>query len=105
MQMMGYQTSFMQMTCINLLASPDFTEKRIAYSALSLVIDSTSQVISHFNNKKGFTQCREISMEVYNLIETAEDSNVKKKRVAPLWLLLKIAQKQSILIRIKSLFY
>ena len=44
-------------------------------------------------------------MEVYNLIETAEDSNVKKKRVAPLWLLLKIAQKQSILIRIKSLFY
>ena len=45
MQMMGYQTSFMQMSCINLLASSDFTEKRIAYSALPLVIDSTSQVL------------------------------------------------------------
>ena len=103
MQMMGYQTSFMQMSCINLLASSDFTEKRIAYSALSLVIDSTSQVLllatstikKDLQNKDNPDiqalalnaigdvctpdMCREISMEVANLIETAEDSNVKKK--------------------------
>ena len=103
MQMMGYQTSFMQMSCINLLASPDFTEKRIAYSALSLVIDSTSQVLllatstikKDLQNKENPDiqalalnsigdvctpdMCREISMEVANLIENSEDSNVKKK--------------------------
>ena len=103
MQMMGYQTSFMQMSCINLLASPDFTEKRIAYSALSLVIDSTSQVLLLATStiKKDLQNrdnpdiqalalnavgdvctpdmCREISMEVANLIQNAEDSNVKKK--------------------------
>ena len=103
MQMMGYQTSFMQMSCINLLASPDFTEKRIAYSALSLVIDSTSQVLllatstikKDLQNKDNPDiqalalnavgdvctpdMCREISMEVANLISNAEDPNVKKK--------------------------
>ena len=103
MQMMGYQTSFMQMSCINLLASSDFTEKRIAYSALPLVIDSTSQVLllatstikKDLQNKENPDiqalalnavgdvctpdMCREISMEVANLIQNGEDSNVKKK--------------------------
>ena len=103
MQMMGYQTSFMQMTCINLLASTDFTEKRIAYSALPLVIDSTSQVLllatstikKDLQNKENPEiqalalnaigdvctpdMCREISMEVSNIIQNAQDSNVKKR--------------------------
>ena len=103
MQMMGYQTSFMQMSCINLLASSDFTEKRIAYSALPLVIDSTSQVLllatstikKDLQNRENPDiqalalnavgdvctpdMCREISMEVANLISSGEDANVKKK--------------------------
>ena len=103
MQMMGYQTSFMQMSCINLLASSDFTEKRIAYSALPLVIDSTSQVLLLATStiKKDLQNrdnpeiqalalnavgdvctpdmCREISMEVANIIQNTEDSNVKKR--------------------------
>ena len=103
MQMMGYQTSFMQMSCINLLASSDFTEKRIAYSALPLVIDSTSQVLLLATStiKKDLQNrdnpeiqalalnavgdvctpdmCREISMEVANIIQNSEDANVKKR--------------------------
>ena len=103
MQMMGYQTSFMQMPCINLLASSDFTEKRIAYSALSLVIDSTSQVLLLATStiKKDLQNrdnpeiqalalnaigdvctpdmCREVSMEVANIIQNTEDPNVKKR--------------------------
>ena len=103
MQMMGYQTSFMQMSCINLLASSDFTEKRIAYSALPLVIDSTSQVLLLATStiKKDLQNrdnpeiqalalnavgdvctpdmCREISMEVANIIQNTEDPNVKKR--------------------------
>jgi hypothetical protein len=103
MQMMGYQTSFMQMSCINLLASSDFTEKRIAYSALSLVIDSTSQVLllatstikKDLQNKDSTEiqalalnaigdvctpdMCRELGMEVANLIQNTGDSNVKKR--------------------------
>ena len=103
MQMMGYQTSFMQMSCINLLASSDFTEKRIAYSALSLVIDNTSQVLLLATStiKKDLQNrdnpeiqalalnaigdvctpdmCRELSMEVANIIQNTEDPNVKKR--------------------------
>ena len=103
MQMMGYQTSFMQMSCINLLASSDFTEKRIAYSALPLVIDTTSQVLllatstikKDLQNRENPEiqalalnsvgdictpdMCREISMEVSNIIQNTEDSNVKKR--------------------------
>ena len=113
MQMMGYQTSFMQLSCINLLASPDYTEKRIAYSALSLVIDSTSQVLllatstikKDLQNKDNPEiqalalnavgdvctpdMCREISMEVSNIIQNAEDSNVKKKAACAAVIIIK----------------
>ena len=111
--MMGYQTSFMQLSCINLLASPDYTEKRIAYSALSLVIDSTSQVLllatstikKDLQNKDNPEiqalalnavgdvctpdMCREISMEVSNIIQNAEDSNVKKKAACAAVIIIK----------------
>ena len=113
MQMMGYQTSFMQLSCINLLASTDFTEKRIAYSALPLVIDSTSQVLLLATStiKKDLQNrdnpeiqalalnaigdvctpdmCREISMEVANIIQNAEDSNVKKKAACAAVIIIK----------------
>ena len=113
MQMMGYQTSFMQMSCINLLASSDFTEKRIAYSALPLVIDSTSQVLllatstikKDLQNKDNPDiqalalnavgdvctpdMCREISMEVANLISNGEDANVKKKAACAAVIIIK----------------
>ena len=113
MQMMGYQTSFMQLSCINLLASPDYTEKRIAYSALSLVIDSTSQVLllatstikKDLQNKDNPEiqalalnavgdvctpdMCREISMEVSNIIQNTEDSNVKKKAACAAVIIIK----------------
>ena len=103
MEMIGYQTSFMQMSCINLLASQDFTEKRILYSALPLVIDSTSQalLLATSTIKKDLQNsdnpeiqalalngvgdvctpdmCREISKEVANIIQNTEDSNVKKR--------------------------
>ena len=103
MQMMGYQTSFMQLSCINLLASPDFTEKRIAYSALPLVIDTTSQVLllatstikKDLQNKDNpeiqalalnaigdvctADMCRELSTEVASIIKNSDDSNVKKR--------------------------
>ena len=113
MQMMGYQTSFMQMSCINLLASSDFTEKRIAYSALPLVIDSTSQVLllatstikKDLQNKENPDiqalalnavgdvctpdMCREISMEVANLISNGEEANVKKKAACAAVIIIK----------------
>ena len=103
----------MQLSCINLLASPDYTEKRIAYSALSLVIDSTSQVLllatstikKDLQNKDNPEiqalalnavgdvctpdMCREISMEVSNIIQNAEDSNVKKKAACAAVIIIK----------------
>ena len=102
MQMMGYQTSFMQLSCINLLASKNYTEKRIAYSALSMVIDENSKILllATATIKKDLTSdnqddialalnsigdictpdmCRELSYEVVNIIKTFEDPNIKKK--------------------------
>ena len=97
--MMGYQTSFMQMSCINLLASSDFTEKRIAYSALPLVIDSTSQVLllatstikKDLQNKENpdIQALGEISMEVANLISNGEEANVKKKAACAAVIIIK----------------
>lgn len=102
MQMMGYQTSFMQLSCINLLASKNYTEKRMAYSALSLVMDETSKILLLATGtiKKDLASeektsialalnaigdvctpdmCRELSPEVGNIIKTNNDPNIKKK--------------------------
>lgn len=43
--MLGYPTSFIQMTCVNLLASGKFTDKRIAYVALCVLMDERSEVL------------------------------------------------------------
>ncbi len=43
--MLGYPTSFIQMTCVNLLASNKFTDKRIAYVALCVIMDEKSEVL------------------------------------------------------------
>ena len=43
--MLGYQTSFIQMTCVNLLSSQKFSEKRMAYIALCLLLDEKSEVL------------------------------------------------------------
>ena len=45
MHMLGYPTSFIQMTCVNLLASNKFTDKRIAYVALCVIMDEKSEVL------------------------------------------------------------
>ena len=103
MQMMGYQTSFMQLSCINLLASKDFQEKRIAYSALSLVCDYSSQVLllATASIKKDLENiespesialalnaigdictkdmCNELGTTVANLLSSTNDCNIKKK--------------------------
>jgi AP-1 complex subunit gamma-1 len=43
--MLGYPTSFIHMTCVNLLASSKFTDKRIAYVALCVLMDERSEVL------------------------------------------------------------
>lgn len=43
--MLGYPTSFIQMTCVNLLSSSRFTDKRIAYVALCVLMDEKSEVL------------------------------------------------------------
>jgi AP-1 complex subunit gamma-1 len=45
MHMLGYPTSFIQMTCVNLLASSKFSDKRIAYVALCVLMDERSEVL------------------------------------------------------------
>jgi AP-1 complex subunit gamma-1 len=45
MHMLGYQTSFINVTCINLLASSKFSDKRVAYIALCVLMDETSDIL------------------------------------------------------------
>lgn len=43
--MLGFETSFIEMTCVNLLSSSNFTEKRIAYVALCVLMDEKRDVL------------------------------------------------------------
>lgn len=43
--MLGFETSFIEMTCVNLLSSTNFTEKRIAYVALCVLMDEKRDVL------------------------------------------------------------
>ena len=43
--MLGYPTNFIHMTCVNLLASGKYSDKRIAYVALCVLMDERSEVL------------------------------------------------------------
>ena len=43
--MLGIETSFIEMTCVTLLSSNNFTEKRIAYIALCVLMDEKRDVL------------------------------------------------------------
>jgi AP-1 complex subunit gamma-1 len=43
--MLGYPTNFIHMTCVNLLASSKYSDKRIAYVALCVLMDERSEVL------------------------------------------------------------
>jgi AP-1 complex subunit gamma-1 len=45
MQMMGYNTNFIHVNCVNLLASNNFTEKRTAYLSICSIMDEQSEVL------------------------------------------------------------
>ena len=45
MHMLGYPTTFIHMTCVNLLASSKFHDKRVAYVALCVLMDEKSEVL------------------------------------------------------------
>ncbi|MCQ2973100.1 MAG: AP-1 complex subunit gamma [archaeon] len=45
MSLMGYPTEFIQMTCISLLASPNFTQKRLAYLGICMLLDEKSEIL------------------------------------------------------------
>jgi AP-1 complex subunit gamma-1 len=43
--LLGYPTQFGQIECIKLVASPNFTEKRIGYLGLSQLLDESSEIL------------------------------------------------------------
>ena len=45
MSLMGYQTQFIHMTCLGLLASNNFTQKRLAYLGICMLLDENSEVL------------------------------------------------------------
>ena len=45
MSLMGYKTEFIQMTCLTLLASQNFTEKRLAYLGLCMLLNENSEIL------------------------------------------------------------
>ena len=45
MSLMGYQTEFIHMTCISLLASTNFTQKRLAYLGICMLLDEKSEIL------------------------------------------------------------
>ena len=45
MSLMGYSTEFIHMTCLNLLASQNFTQKRLAYLGICMLLDENSEIL------------------------------------------------------------
>ena len=45
MSLLGYQTEFIHMTCISLLASQNFTQKRLAYLGICMLLDEKSEIL------------------------------------------------------------
>ena len=45
MSLLGYQTEFIHMTCISLLASQNFTQKRLAYLGICMLLDEKSDIL------------------------------------------------------------
>ena len=63
MSLLGYQTEFIHMTCISLLASQNFTQKRLAYLGICMLLDEKSDILLLSSNiiKKIFHQIINIS--------------------------------------------
>lgn len=102
--MLGYPTHFGQVECIKLVASSNFTEKRIGYLGLSQLMDEstdilmmvTNQIKKDLNEKSNYVialgltaiaeistdhMCRELYPEVKRLMKTATSSYIKQKAV------------------------
>ena len=45
MSLLGYQTEFIHMACISLLASQNFTQKRLAYLGICMLLDEKSDIL------------------------------------------------------------
>ena len=45
MSLLGYPTEFIHMTCISLLASQNFTQKRLAYLGICMLLDEKSDIL------------------------------------------------------------
>ena len=43
--LLGYQTEFIHMTCISLLAIQNFTQKRLAYLGICMLLDEKNDIL------------------------------------------------------------
>lgn len=100
---LGYSTGFIHVSTVNLLASSKFTDKRIAYVALSMLLDEKSEVLlltpqsikKDLENSNQYivamalnaigetcnaNMCREMAIEVGKLLLSS--SNYIKKKAA-----------------------
>lgn len=103
--MLGFETSFIEMTCVNLLSSSNFTEKRIAYVALCVLMDekrdvlllTTSTIKKDLESSSQYTaaialnavgeictpfMCRELQPEIVKLMNNP-NPYIKKKQLWP----------------------
>jgi AP-1 complex subunit gamma-1 len=98
--LLGYPTHFGQVECIKLVASSNFTEKRIGYLGLSQLMDEstdilmmvTNQIKKDLNDKNNYVialgltaiaeistehMCRELYPEVKRLMRVATSAYIK----------------------------
>jgi AP-1 complex subunit gamma-1 len=59
--MMGYPTHFGQMECLKLIVSPHYSDKRIGYLALMLLLDERQEVLMLVTNSLKQYPCSTLS--------------------------------------------
>ncbi len=73
--MLGYPTAFGQVECTKLVAAPSYTEKRIGYLGINMLMDQTSDVLMLVTNQiKRDLNARETYVSALGLTAIAECS-------------------------------
>lgn len=111
-QMMGYPTQFGQVECLKLIASQNFTEKRVGYLGLSQLLNESNEVLMMVTNRIQIDlinsnhqvvgmaltalgnvgtaeMCRDLSKDLLRLLSTSNSFNKKKAVMAAVRVLVK----------------